>query len=55
MARPLYYPYRLSVEKPCVITREGSQDLGTSYSESWLASLDDVWKELQRKWSRTIK
>lgn len=54
MQRPLYSPYRLSVEKPCVITRGGSQDLGTAFSDSWLATLEDVWLELQSKWSKTI-
>ena len=55
MQRPLYSPYKLSVEKPCVITRGGSQDLGTSFSESWWSTLEDVWLELQSKWSKTIK
>lgn len=53
-ARPLYCPYRLWIEKPCVITRGGSQDLGTAFSESWWPTLEDVWLELQNKWKKTI-
>jgi hypothetical protein len=55
MQRPLYSPYKLSIEKPCVITRGGSQDFGTAFSESWWATLDDVWLELQSKWKQTIR
>lgn len=51
---PLYSPYKLQIEKPCVITRGGTQDLGTAFSESWWATLEDVWLELQSKWQKTI-
>ena len=54
-ARPLYCPYRLWIEKPCVITRGGSQDLGTAFYEEWWSSQEDVWEVLQQKWKRTIK
>lgn len=47
--RPRYSLYKLSVKKPCVITREGSQDLETAFSESWWETLEDVWLELQSK------
>ena len=45
---------KLSIEKPCVMTRGGSQDLGTAFSDSWWATLEDVWLELQSKWRKTI-
>ena len=54
MQRPLYSHYKLSIEKPCVITRGGTQDFGTAFSDSWWATLEDVWLELQSKWSKTI-
>ena len=53
--RPLHCPYKLSVEKPCVITIGARQDLGTSFYESWWSSLEDVWLDLQNKWRKTIK
>ena len=55
MQRPLYSPYKLSIDKPCVITRGGSQDLGTAFYEEWWSSQEDVWEVLQQKWKRTIK
>lgn len=55
MQRPLYSPYKLSVDKPCVITQNGAQYFGTSFSESWWATLEDVWLELQSKWNKTLK
>lgn len=55
MPRPLYCPYKLSIEKPCVIKRDGGQELGTAFSEKWWASLEDVWLDLQSKWRKTIR
>lgn len=55
MARPLYSPYKLTIDKPCVITIGARQEFGRVYTESWRATLEDVWLELQSKWSRTIK
>lgn len=48
--RPLFSPYRLSIEKPCEI----QQTYGITFSDSWWATLEDVWLELQSKWKRTI-
>lgn len=50
MPRPMYSPYRLYIEKPCVI----HQQLGTAFCESWWATQKDVWLELQSKWAKTI-
>lgn len=52
--QPMYCDYKLSIEKPCVISRGGSQDIGTAISESWWSTLEDVWLELQSKWGKTI-
>lgn len=54
MRRPMYCYYRLYIEKPCVITQNGAQYLGTSFSEAWWSTLEDVWLALQSKWSKTI-
>lgn len=48
--RPYYCPYRLYVEKPCVI----QQTLGTTFSESWWPTQEDLWLTLQSKWGKTI-
>lgn len=55
MPRPLYCPYKLSIEKPCTIKRDGGQELGTVFSEVWCPSLEDVWLYLQSKWRKTIR
>ena len=52
--QPRYCDYKLSIEKPCVISRGGGQDIGTAFSESWWSTLEDVWLELQSKWGKTI-
>lgn len=54
MQRPLYCKYQLDVEYPCVITRGGSQELGTAFSTSWWSSQEDVWLTLQSKWRKTL-
>ena len=48
--RPKYCPYKLSIEKPCVIRHF----LATERYADWFATLDDVWVVLQNRWRRTI-
>lgn len=54
MPRPPYHPYKLSIEKPCVINHYGGQELGTAFYEHWCRDLDDVWQDLQNKWRKTL-
>ena len=51
---PLYRPYRLWIEKPCVINSGGGQFLGIAESETWCADEEDVWLTLQSKWAKTL-
>lgn len=55
MPRPPHHPYKLSIDRPCVIERGGRQELGTAFSETWCASLEDVWLDLQNRWKKTIR
>lgn len=54
MPRPPYHPYKLSIERPCVIDQHGRQELGTAFYKRWLHDLDDVWSDLQNKWRKTL-
>lgn len=50
----VFNPYKISIEKPCVITRGGGQDLGTAFYDAVWHSEEDVWLDLQQHWKKTI-
>lgn len=51
----VWNPYKLSIDKPCVIERCGGQELGTAFYESVWSDEESVWIDLQQKWKKTIK
>lgn len=51
----VWNPYEISIEKPCVICKDGGQYLGTSFYENEWADEESVWLDLQQHWKKTIQ